>query len=93
MKVEHIRLEPADNGLILAWSYVKETKKNSCSRWEDHKKVYSWEQEDEAMEKLKELHMMNIKYYKMEMAKAKKKSDTKPKSQKEGNPGVMPPAY
>ena len=81
MRVEHINLEPADNGLILRYTYIKETPKKSESRYEDHKEIFTWEQEDKAMDRMKALHKMNIKRYKMKAAKNKASHNPGPKKE------------
>ena len=70
MKYYNIRLEPADNGLILSW-YEKTMKSEDDAKSpeiqghdsSDHQKVFTWEQEDQAINELIAMQKTNIRLY------------------------------
>lgn len=72
MQYQNIRLEPADNGLTVSWTTYKPSGKKSESYYEDHKKVFKMNEEDEAMKTLVTLHKENMKHYRDKMKKMSK---------------------
>ena len=71
MKYSHIKLKPADNGLILSWDVEMPHEKNSMSGYEPHQKVFTMYQEEEAMSAMMKLHKENLEMYKEHMMKMK----------------------
>jgi len=60
VEFKHIRLKPADNGYILEYDEVKETPGSMENRdWNERYLVFSDDQIDDAMEKMKSMFLFN----------------------------------
>jgi hypothetical protein len=60
MRYENVRLEAADNGYVLAFTEHIPKPSNMESQWNSKQEVFTNDQADKAMNRLKELHAHNI---------------------------------
>jgi len=93
MQYQHIRLEPADNGLTVSWTTYKPAGKKSESYYEDHKEVFKMDEEDKAMNRLVALHRENMKHYRDKMKKSKHGSEHSSHNPGSKHKGKMSPSY
>ena len=59
MRYEHVRLEPADNGYVLSFTEVIPKASNIESSWDDKKEIFTDDQVDKGLARLKELYAYN----------------------------------
>lgn len=59
MRYENVSLSAADNGYVLNFAEHTPAAKNSESQWNYKQEVFTNEQVDKAMSRLKELHTYN----------------------------------
>lgn len=70
-RITDVNIEPAHGGIILNWSYNIDTSKMNCSGWQNFREVYTWEEEEKAFDRVKELFAYRVEQFKAKNGKKK----------------------